>query len=241
MNLPRVAICWSGQLRTGLRAVPYLLRFFEDIKNVDHFYHSWDDGQPQEDWDKLNEMLNPVASFVETPWKHRGFCGNMLHSIQQSNRLKRTHELNKKFRYDIVIKCRFDLLVPIHKRWKYFDVVDRSIYYSIGNNGLVLTDFATHGFSDLIYWGNSHAMDIISDSYRYYNWKLMPKQLTCLTGGNIDPEDTMYSPGTIMYQLGQRYNLRMIQIEPQLGETLWRTSVKDLDPYLDWDEIRSAY
>lgn len=241
MSLPRVAICWSGQLRTGLRAVPYLLRFFEDIKNVDHFYHSWDDGQPQEDWDKLNEMLNPVASFVETPWKHRGFCGNMLHSIQQSNRLKRLHEIKEKFRYDIVIKCRFDLLVPIHKRWTYFDVVDRSIYYSIGNNGLVLTDFAIHGFSDLIYWGNSHAMDIISDTYRYYNWTLMPKQMTCLTGGNIDPEDTMYSPGTIMYQLGQKYNLRMIQIEPQLGETLWRTKVEHLDPYLDWNEIRAAY
>ena len=69
----------------------------------------------------------------------------------------------------------------------------------------------------------------------------MPKQLTCLTGGNIDPEDTMYSPGTIMYQLGQKYNLRMIQIEPQLGETLWRTKVENLDPYLDWEEIRSAY
>ena len=33
----------------------------------------------------------------------------------------------------------------------------------------------------------------------------------------------MYSPGTIMYQLGQTYNLRMIQLEPQLGETLWRS------------------
>jgi hypothetical protein len=240
MRSPKIAICWSGQLRTGLRAVPYLLKFFENIK-ADHFYHSWDDGEPQEDWDNLNELLNPIESFVETPWKHRGFCGNMLYSIQQSNWLKRQYELKKKFRYDIVIKCRFDLLVPVHKRWTYTNVVDRCIYYSIGNNGLVLTDFATHGLSDLIYWGNSHAMDIISDSYRYYNWNIMPKQHHCLTGGNIDPEDTMYSPGTIMYQLGQSYNLRMIQLDPQLGETLWRTSVKDLDPYLDWNEIRAAY
>jgi hypothetical protein len=240
MRSPRIAICWSGQLRTGLRAVPYLLRFFENIK-ADHFYHSWDDGQPKEDWEQLDELLNPITSFVETPWKHKGFCGNMLHSIQQSNWLKRQYEIKEKFRYDIVIKCRFDLLVPVHKRWTYTDVIDRSIYYSIGNNGLVLTDFATHGFSDLIYWGNSHAMDIISDSFRYYHWTLIPKQTTCITGGNIDPEDTMYSPGTIMYQLGQKYNLRMIQLDPQLGETLWRTSVKDLDPYLDWIEIKAAY
>ena len=33
----------------------------------------------------------------------------------------------------------------------------------------------------------------------------------------------------------------MIQIEPQLGETLWRTKVEHLDPYLDWNEIRAAY
>ena len=240
MRLPRIAICWSGQLRTGLRAVPYLLKFFENIK-ADHFYHAWDDGQPEEDWQQLNSLLDPIESFVETPWKHKGFCGNMLYSIQQSNWLKRQYEIKNNFRYDIVIKCRFDLLIPVHKRWTYTDVIDRSIYYSIGNNGLVLTDFATHGFSDLIYWGNSHAMDIISDSYRYYNWTLYPKQQTCITGGNIDPEDTMYSPGTIMYQLGQTYNLRMIQLDPQLGETLWRTSVVDLDPVLDWQIIRDAY
>lgn len=240
MRSPKIAICRSGQLRTGLRAVPYLLKFFENIK-ADHFYHAWDDDQPEEDWAQLNELLDPVESFVETPWKHKGFCGNMLYSIQQSNWLKRQHEIKNNFRYDIVIKCRFDLLIPVHKRWTYTDVIDRSIYYSIGNNGLVLTDFATHGFSDIIYWGNSHAMDIVSDSYRYYNWTLMQKQQTCITGGNIDPEDTMYSPGTIMYQLGQKYNLRMIQLNPQLGETLWRTSVVDLDPVLDWQTIRDAY
>ena len=89
MRSPKIAICWSGQLRTGLRAVPYLLKFFENI-TADHFYHSWDNEQPQEDWDKLNELLNPIESFVEKPWKHPGFAGNMLYSIQQSNWLKRT-------------------------------------------------------------------------------------------------------------------------------------------------------
>ena len=33
----------------------------------------------------------------------------------------------------------------------------------------------------------------------------------------------------------------MIQLDPQLGETLWRTSVVDLDPVLDWQIIRDAY
>ena len=51
----------------------------------------------------------------------------------------------------------------------------------------------------------------------------------------------MYSPGTVIYQLGQKYNLRMIQVQPLLGETLWRNSVEDLDPVLDWEEIRRAY
>ena len=95
--------------------------------------------------------------------------------------------------------------------------------------------------ADLIFWGNSHAMDIVCDTYRYYNNKLIPKQTHCLTGGNVDPEDCMLSPGTIVYQLGQRYNLRMIQIQPLLGETLWRNSVEDLDPVLDWEKIRRAY
>ena len=38
MNLsrPRIAICWSGQLRTGKRALPYLMNFFKNT-NADHF------------------------------------------------------------------------------------------------------------------------------------------------------------------------------------------------------------
>ena len=33
----------------------------------------------------------------------------------------------------------------------------------------------------------------------------------------------------------------MIQIQPLLGETLWRNRVEDLDPVLDWEKIRRAY
>jgi hypothetical protein len=243
----RIAICWSGQLRTGKRALPYLMNFFKET-NADHFYHSWTKSNipheyehSEEEWKEINDIINPVDSFVETNWKHKGTFGNMMYSIQQANWLKRKYEIENNFRYDIVIKARFDLLIPVHKVWRYHDVVDRSIYYSLGNNGLGVTDFATHGLSDLIFWGNSHAMDIVCDTYRYYNNKLIPKQTHCLTGGNVDPEDCMLSPGTIVYQLGQRYNLRMIQIQPLLGETLWRNSVEDLDPVLDWEKIRRAY
>jgi hypothetical protein len=33
----------------------------------------------------------------------------------------------------------------------------------------------------------------------------------------------------------------MVQVVPQLMETLWRTSVEDLDPSTQFEEIKAAY
>ena len=65
--------------------------------------------------DEINEILKPIDCFVETNWKHKGTFGNMLYSIQQANWFKRKHEIENNFRYDIVIKARFDLLIPYIK------------------------------------------------------------------------------------------------------------------------------
>ena len=98
----KIAICWSGQLRTGKRALPYLMNFFKET-SADHFYHSWtrsnipeEHEHTEKEWDEVNSILNPVDSFVETNWKHKGTFGNMMYSIQQANWLKRKHEISFK-------------------------------------------------------------------------------------------------------------------------------------------------
>ena len=51
----------------------------------------------------------------------------------------------------------------------------------------------------------------------------------------------MLSPGTLIYQLAQKRNIKLEQIKPQLMETLWRTRVEHLDPDTQFEEIKKAY
>ena len=57
----------------------------------------------------------------------------------------------------------------------------------------------------------------------------------------LDPGDSMLSPGTLIYQEVEKRNIKMKQVQPQLQETLWRTTVEYLNPDTDFNEIKKAY
>ena len=39
----KIAVCFSGQVRTGLQAAPHLFDWFGDLlPNIDFFIHTWD-------------------------------------------------------------------------------------------------------------------------------------------------------------------------------------------------------
>ena len=165
----------------------------------------------------------------------------MLFSIQAANRLKRDYELQNNFDYDCVIKTRYDMLMPPNSKWTQKQVEARTLYYSLGNRGLVHTDVGKHGLSDIIFWGDSSTMDIACDTYRHYNWKCFPRYLQLMQGNMLDPADSMLSPGTLIYQQTEKRNVKLQQVQPQLQETLWRTSVEHLDPVADFQQIKKAY
>ena len=165
----------------------------------------------------------------------------MLYSIQQANLLKRKYEIQNNFDYNLVIKTRYDMLMPPGKEFGTRQIDQRVLYYSLGNRGLVHTDVGKHGLSDIIFWGDSPTMDIACDTYRYYNWQAYPRYLQLMTGNMIDPQDSMLSPGTLIYQRTEKRNIKLQQVQPQLLETLWRTKVEQLDPEKDFNEIKAAY
>jgi len=243
------AICFSGELRTFAVAMPRLMEYFKDFQ-ADIYCHTWttsgDKLHKLPDFERLRNIIANskhllVDLKVETSINHSGPFGNMLYSIQQANFLKRKYEIENNFRYKKVIKCRYDMLVPDGRYFGDRQIEERTIYYSIGNRGLVPNDFGAHGLSDIIFWGDSPSMDIACDTYRHYNWVSFPLALK-LQGGNIqDPGDSMLSPGTLIYQQALKRNIKLVQVNPQLMETLWRTKVEHLDPSTQIEEIRKAY
>lgn len=250
MKHSKVAICLSGELRTFNVALPLLLNDFFNSVQADVFCHTWNQTSEHKHTDfelsHLQELVhnsrhNLVQLKVDAPINHSGPFGSMLYSIQQSNWMKRQHEIKENINYDLVIKSRYDMLVRPGTNFDASNIDDRTLYYSLGNRGLVHTDVGKHGLSDIIFWGDSPTMDIACDTYRYYNWHAFPRYLELMNGNMQDPSDSMLSPGTLIYQRTQKRNVKLQQINPQFGETLWRASVEHLDPLSNFDEIRKAY
>ena len=240
----KVAICLSGQIRTGVEAYPAFLKFFSTLGNFstlghyDIFYHTWDNPQS----DKIQKLYRPTAFLEEQPLdgtKESSF-GSMLYSIMMANELKKRHEIENNFRYDVVIKTRFDLVFGKNSYFPTSDILPRTIYSVNSNHGINHTDYENYGISDLIFWGDSQSMDIATNVYRYYKNVALVKNIYLQGGWKLDPLDYYLSPGTMIYQRTIKQNIAHVRSN-SIGEIPWREDINHLDPLTDYEKIRHRY
>ena len=66
----RIAICFSGQLRTGVWAIPAIKSFIGDLwENCDFFLHTWDSQYSKNYSNKLIENLNSLKVLAKEKLK----------------------------------------------------------------------------------------------------------------------------------------------------------------------------
>jgi hypothetical protein len=236
----KIAICISGLLRTGIKAHPCFKNFFGDL-NADIFYHTW--GLDDETHRTVNDLYKPTSYINQQPFElnSMGSFGNMFYSIMMANELKKKHEIKNNFRYDLVIKTRFDLVFPEFNKFSNSKIDPRTIYSSGGDNGINHTDYEHHGIADLIFWGDSESMDIATNTFMYYKHKALPNNQLLISGVKFDPESSFYSPGNMIYNRCIRQNIHVVKFAAWLGEVPWRDDVSDLDPFRDYTLIRERY
>jgi hypothetical protein len=243
----KVAICISGLVRTGIEAYPAFQKFFSRLDNYDVFYHTWEN-KWHPSWEtkvskKIQALYKPTAFLEEQPldkFKESSF-GSMLYSIMMANELKKRHEIENNFRYDLVIKTRFDLVFDEHSYFPIENIWPRSIYHIAGNVGLNHTDYENHGLNDLIFWGDSQSMDIATNVYRYYKNVALVKNIYLQAGWKLDPLDYYLSPGTLIYQRTIQRNIAHIKVQSGIKEAPWREDINHLDPLKDFEKIRNRY
>ena len=137
----RVALCLSGQTRNWLGCRDTIKKYVIEPLNADVFFHTWSvKGQklsyhtPMDSMvpdipivGNLEEFYKPIASIIEVPdydtfkkIKPSYYYNTLMmhYSIWRVNELKKEYENTNSMKYDVVIRCRFDL--EIHK----FDIVD---------------------------------------------------------------------------------------------------------------------
>jgi DNA-binding Lrp family transcriptional regulator len=134
----KIAICFSGQIRTGVQTEPNIKRYIGDLLPIcDFFVHTWDHQSPPHTANALmlvdksvfadfRRLYNPKSMTVEEYLSKRapdGIWGgyrvdastkkkyiSMFESIYKANELKRLYEKSNGFVYDYVVRIRTDLI-----------------------------------------------------------------------------------------------------------------------------------
>lgn len=237
----KVAICLSGLVRTGIPAYVTFHNFFGHL-DADIFYHTWEDDPIK--LEKVKEIYNPVAYQISKnfPENTMSSFGNQLFGMMMANEVKKKYEIQNDFRYDLVIRTRFDLVFPITNTFPNFNKDQRTIYSPGGSNGYVYTDYESHAINDVMFWGDSDAMDIATDCYRYYKHRIIPGiSDNVMQRHQVDPTDYYYSVGNMIYHHGVQRNIHFVKFVENIGEIPWREDVSHLDPIKDYDKIRERY
>lgn len=244
----RIAICLSGQPRTVKITYPNILKFFSEHYQYDYFCHAWDydvhkykkiDGTPGVYWggsESVNRaelenillMFNPKAYKIqgknELPNRHNHW-NSLFYSAMYANHLKKQYEIENDFRYDLVIKTRYDLIYDPSMQFKINHPLESEYEIYILHNGRMFPEYIRINFSDVMYYGSSRAMDCVSEIYKYINY-------------NIEREDNreQIGPGCLLTEYTNKNNLRG-NIVRTFNETIYRKSAIPLDPFLNYQEI----
>jgi hypothetical protein len=231
----KIAICISGQVRTAIEAMPAFSRYF----GIDHdvFIHCWDDDQTK--INQIKKFYNPVKMIVETPdpVNHNKPFGSMLYSMMVANELKRNNEIKLGYRYDTVIKTRFDIIFNpalVFHRQKSEPRTITCIGLTDGFNNI---DYENKGIDDVVFWGDSVAMDIACDAYRRFIKICLPMINLLESGASVDPGDCFFSPGVLIYQTATRRNVMFRNLEGQ-DFVIFREHAKHLHPIKDYQKIK---
>ena len=166
----RIAVCFSGMVRTSKYVTPNLLNYFGDqLPNIDFFMHTWDITEPKlytpGSMGLITSSINqstrdpsyPIISAITNDYKNfkkikvESFSEQceiyryfpLWYSWVKSMKLKEEYENEYNFTYDIVLKMRPDMIFPIGNTLQ--QEIDNflnnpELFYVMGGNNLRLND-----------------------------------------------------------------------------------------------------
>ena len=226
-----VAICLSGQIRTGRQAAKNILKFFTPPQGcamydrpvrADYFMHTWNKNTwrfpkkhhhhfeilpiNDDDIDFLRDTFDlkdfKVGDFEKYPNSNYAW-DPLFYSFDQSMILKRDYELNHGFEYDLVIKIRPDIVYDIsgQQTFPYQNVIEPGIIYT-PNTSLFPSEFLRPNLDDVIFFGDSPTMDMVSTLWRSI---IVARNELGVRDPNhpecIDPDILNYlGPGTLIHR-----------------------------------------
>lgn len=252
----KIAVCLSGQPRVIEYAIPSILNFFSGEYEFDFFCHSWNyntykrkrdnpgigefpiwwEDDEEVDIAQLEQSLlrfNPKKYSIQTSavLGDRFVWDSLTYSLMYANHLKKQYEIENNFRYDFVVKSRYDTIFrPTDK----FRLNNRAVStdYLDGfclHNARMSYEYNRVNSSDNVFYGSSLVMDMISDVYRHIFIKMK----------NLRADDSEYlGPGSFISDYIEGRNLRLTAVGNEIFETVYRKEMIPLDPIINFAEFR---
>lgn len=176
----KTALCLSGQIRSHHLVKESIKKHVIDVYNCDvfcHFWHKYDNEKFKNfynsncgydygryDSKKIDDVINfynPVSLKYSFPFIKQN-TKSALYSRFESNKLKTEYEKNNNMKYDLVIKCRFDMLFKSDLK---IQEIEENTVYLLNRPG------GCGGYADWVVYGNSQIMDSYMNVYEEYKDK----------------------------------------------------------------------
>jgi len=156
----------------------------------------------------------PTHHYTNTiPWD------SLYYSQMRANYLKRQYELENNMEFDFVIKSRYDLVFIPYKTFELDNRINdpydyKKSYDFFGtHNGRMFMEYDRVNISDVIYYGSSEVIDVISDCY----WYMITERKFHI------PEDCDFlGPGTLLSEYLRHTNIKFFKAAKSLSECVYR-------------------
>jgi hypothetical protein len=253
----KIAVCLSGQPRVLEYALPSIQDFFSGNYEFDFFCHAWNyntykrlntnagvgeqpvywTGDEPVDVKHLEQLLlklNPKKYAIQGPevLDNRRFgWDSLFFSLMYANYLKKSYEIENDFRYDFVVRTRYDITYFPKRRFQLTALANKDNYHDIYHLhcNRMSYEYNRINASDTVFYGSSLAMDFMSDVYRDINAKSKLRRLD---------DNECLGPGTSISDFGDDRNMRAVSIIGEIYEAVYRPEVAPANPMTDFDNIR---
>ena len=253
----KIAVCFSGQIRTGVEASENIKRYLGNLYPFcDFFIHTWDidliknttkiSKVDLDRIEKIRSIYNPKAMNIEiyddvnAKEKFNTISNSvntqLFYTFMKSVELKKQYENENNFEYDYVLKLRLDLIFSSHRNLE----TDISMYPFENNNGIWIENPPTEEvyFANDVYWlddvfyiTTSKIIDYISSYYNFIKknrFKSHNNYEYSLKNYIIRNEIIIFfKKDSIDYNMG--------------GYTIYRKECLDLSPMDEWEKCLECF
>lgn len=232
----KVAVCYCGQIRTGIKCIPNHLLYFGDIK-PDFFVHTWTtntnkrfkDGHeitevPTWVFEEFSRLISPMSMVIEDAKvlgiesNHKNFHAQ-FYSWAKSIQLKQKYEDVNRFKYDVVVKMRPDVIIkPGNSLLNEIEKIQEHHSFVIVN--APPQDREDVFIDDVLWIASSEQMD---RAIHFYNDRVKETNLFL----------TETTENIIQYL--RKYDIH-VRSAVHNEYTIYRKESEPLDPITEWEE-----